>query len=135
MGQTWRRSFRAGPPDRRSPRPEGIRVHAPRSRRDPVAVAFDEPLDEALLRRLVGVEDETGRPVEGEAEVAPGERQWTFTPRAAWSAAPYVVRVSPALEDRAGNRFDRPFDRDGDTASVAAAELVFGFEVSRPAAP
>ena len=38
--------------------------------------------------------------------------RWTFTPAAPWAAGDYALRVHPALEDRAGNRFDRLFDRE-----------------------
>lgn len=123
LGQPLRaafeRSFRVGPADRDSPRVEELRVTAPPAGREALVAELPEPLDEALLRRLLWVEDERGQRVDGEVEVAGGETLWRFRPARPWQPGAYLLRVHPALEDRAGNRFDRLFDRE--TAAPDAA--------------
>jgi hypothetical protein len=111
MAAALEREIRVGPADRTSPRIEDVRVEAPGSPKDALRVLFPEPLDEALLRRLVWVEDARGERVDGAVEIGEGETRFTFAPAAAWTRGDYVLRVHPALEDRAGNRFDRLFDR------------------------
>jgi hypothetical protein len=112
LGQRYERRFRATEADRASPRAEGIRVEPPLAPRGEATVVFPEPLDAALLRRWVWIEDEDGQVVPGRAEVGDGETRWTFVPDQAWGPGRYAVRVRAAIEDRAGNRFDRLFDRE-----------------------
>jgi hypothetical protein len=89
------------------------RIDAPRAgTTEPVLVGFPRPLDRALLDRAVGVETNEGKPVEGSVTIAPGERRWTFTPRAPWSNAPYRLVVLTLLEDVAGNQVDHAFEVD-----------------------
>ncbi len=121
LQRAFERRFRAGVADRTSPDREGLRLRAPGSPEAPLALELAEPLDEALLRRLVWVEDGDGQRVDGEVEVAGGEALWRFRPARPWRPGAYVLLVHPALEDRAGNRFDRLFDRDLTTPEVAPA--------------
>ncbi len=115
LGATFERRFHVVAADRRSPS-RGLRLDAPTRADEPVTLRLPEPLDEALLRRLVWVEDARGRTLDGAVEVRDGESLWSFRPSAPWTAGSYSVRVHPALEDRAGNRFDRLFDREIDSA-------------------
>lgn len=66
----------------------------------------------ALAQRWVWVEDVQGTTVPGDARVAEDGMSWAFHPASAWTPGRYVVRLRAAIEDRAGNRFDRPFDRE-----------------------
>jgi len=115
----WR--IHATAPDRESPRAEGLRLTAPGDGGAPLVVELPEPLDEALLHRLVWVEDALGRAVAGTAAVSDGETRWSFRPERDWSPGRYGLRVHPALEDRAGNRFDRVFDRESGTGMTGDA--------------
>jgi hypothetical protein len=115
LGRDFERQIHATAADRESPRTEGLRVTPPRAASAALLVELPEPLDEALLHRLIWVEDASGRSVTGTAAVSDGETRWSFRPERDWSPARYVLRVHPALEDRAGNRFDRVFDREGGT--------------------
>jgi hypothetical protein len=54
--------------------------------------------------------------VSGRVDVADGETRWVFTPERPWTPGAYEVRLARAIEDRAGNRFDRAFDRDAGAA-------------------
>ena len=135
LGTTFERTFRVGAADRQSPSPAGILLEAPRRSDEPLLLRLPEPLDEALLRRLLWVEDADGRVLEGTIDVRNGETVWSFRPSSPWSPGTYALRVNPALEDRAGNRFDRLFDREtgGEKtdsrppSSSEALHLIFAF--------
>jgi hypothetical protein len=111
LGRDFAWPFQVTAADRESPRADGLRVREPDGGRAPLVVELPEPLDEALLRRWIWVEDANGRAVAGAGAVAAGETSWSFEPEAPWAPGRYALRVHRALEDRAGNRFDRPFDR------------------------
>jgi hypothetical protein len=118
LGTTFERRFRVVEADRESPSAERLGLEAPSGPDASLTVRLPEPLDEALLRRLVWVEDARGQAVAGAVEVRDGERIWSFRPASPWAPGTYAVRVHPALEDRAGNRFDRVFDRVLDADDV-----------------
>jgi hypothetical protein len=61
--------------------------------------------------------------VAGDVEVDSLVRVWRFRPNQTWVAGPHRLRVSPELEDLAGNRPGRPFDNDVTAASRAVPEL------------
>jgi hypothetical protein len=128
MGAPFAHPFRAGPADRDPPRAEAVEV-APPSADAPLTVRLPEPLDRALLQRFVWVEDAAGARVSGASTVDGSDAVWTFRPDAPWRPGAYAVRIEAALEDRAGNRFDRPFDRDGGTDVPSTGALRFPFSV------
>jgi hypothetical protein len=114
--------FRVGPIDRTLPRVSAWRVVAPATGTfDPVTVELPEPLDHALLSRMLTVT----RGVNGVETVVSGgvatgnhDRRWTFTPSNPWAAATYVVKIDTELEDLAGNNLRRLFDvMPGDSAA------------------
>ena len=113
--------FRVGPMDRSLVVPAEWHIIAPRANtRDSLVLGFPEPLDRALLQRLIVVRDSAGAVVPGEISIGPGERRWSFTPQAVWGAARYHVEVDTELEDLAGNNVRRLFDVTlGDSASGA----------------
>ena len=112
MGRGFEKRFTVVAPDRAAPSRAGLKLVIPGCDEDSLVVRFPEPLDEALLRRLVWVERTDGCALDGVATVAEGETAWSFRPSRPWEPGPYSLRVHPALEDRAGNRFDRLFDRE-----------------------
>jgi hypothetical protein len=108
-----RKTFRVGPPDHDPPRTGAWRLAPPRAGgRDPLVVTFPEPLDRALLERVLEVSAASGTPVEGAVAVESGQTRWTFTPRAPWRAGEYTLRAATILEDLAGNSLGRPFEVD-----------------------
>jgi hypothetical protein len=121
MGQAHEHRFHVVEADRVSPRLGDARVAAPSPTSAALVVTFPEPLDHALLQRWVWVEDDDGRALAGRAEISTGETRWTFHPEKPWIPGRYVVRLRAALEDRAGNRFDRLFDRE--SAAPPAADV------------
>jgi hypothetical protein len=113
LRESFHKTFAVGPPDDVPPDPQQWKVQAPAAgTRDALAVTFPEPLDHALLQRLLEVTDAGGRPVAGQAQVRPGETAWEFTPREAWRAGAYRLVIDTRLEDLAGNRIGRPFEVD-----------------------
>jgi hypothetical protein len=108
-----RKTFRVGAPDYTPPRTSDWRIEAPRSgTRQPLVVAFPEPLDRALLERVLAVLDPAGAPVAGDVEVQQNETRWSFTPREPWRKGGHTLRVDTILEDLAGNSIGRPFEVD-----------------------
>ena len=95
----FRKTLRAGPPDETSPDPKTweIRPPAPETR-DPLEVRFPEPLDRALLDRLIVVQDAAGKAVPGRIAVEAEE-----TALAIRSGGPLAGRrLSPGHRHRAG---------------------------------
>jgi hypothetical protein len=136
LGQPFERRIRVTVPDREPPRFEAIRVMAPGAASAPLVVELPEPLDEALLHRLMWVEGAAGQVVAGASIVTQGETRWSFRPERPWSPGRYALRVHPALEDRAGNRFDRAFDRDrGQGAPDPGQETPLRLEFEMAEAP
>jgi hypothetical protein len=75
-------------------------------------VQFPQPLDHALLKRLIWVVDADGKKTEGDVAIDSDESRWLFTPRQNWAEGAYRVVVDTRLEDRAGNSIARPFEVD-----------------------
>jgi hypothetical protein len=99
--------------DQIGPDPTGWRVTAPGAASlAPLEIDFGEPLDQALASRLIAVQDDRGRPVEGTVALDRSARRWRFQPAEKWQAGRYQLLVSPELEDVAGNRPGKPFDTD-----------------------
>jgi len=108
--------------DRKSPDPDGWRLGVPGSPGSPVGITFDEPLDRALIERMIGVRDAAGNPVEGQVTIATGERHWSFRPAAPWTPGHYSVHVDARLEDLAGNNLGRLFEEQPDQQAAAMLE-------------
>ena len=69
----FRKTFRVGPPDETSPDPKTWTIDAPRAgSRDPLEVRFPEPLDRALLDRLIWVENADAKVVAGQISLGDG---------------------------------------------------------------
>jgi len=108
LAEPFRKPFRVGPPDREPIDTARWRITPPRAgTREPLTIAFGEPLDFALLQHAIAIRD-----VAGTSEVARDETEWRFTPEQPWAAREYRVTVETSLEDLAGNRVGRAFDVD-----------------------
>ena len=73
---------------------------------------FPEPMDHALLQRMVWVADRAGKKVPGKVAVTEGETVWLFTPDAPWRAGTPDLVADTRLEDLAGNSIAQPFEVD-----------------------
>lgn len=116
----YEKRFRVHQVDRSIVRTTDWRVIAPRAgTRDSLVLVFPEPLDRALLDRLLRVRDSAGVFVEGESAVSERETRWAFTPQSPWRSAPLYIEVDTELEDLAGNNLRRLFDvAPGDSAAT-----------------
>jgi hypothetical protein len=113
LAREGRKRFRVGPPDHAPPRTRDWRVVPPRAgTRDALVVTFPEPLDRALLERVIEVLDRSGAALDGEIAIGGGETRWSFTPGAPWRAGRHILRAATILEDMAGNSLGRPFEVD-----------------------
>jgi len=110
---TFQKKFRVSDPDDVQPDPQQWKITAPAANtRQPLKVLFNEPLDHAMLQRVLGVVDSRGKPVSGEVVVDQQESRWSFQPTPTWQAGEYHLLVNSELEDRAGNSIGRPFEVD-----------------------
>jgi hypothetical protein len=113
LKESFRKTFTVMDPDERQPDPRQWRIQAPSAGgTDALDVAFPEPLDHALLNRLLWVVDGQGQRIGGTIAVTDEETRWRFTPEKPWAAGPYRLMIDTALEDLAGNSVARPFEVD-----------------------
>lgn len=109
------KTFRIGEADRQPPDPRRWRVASPAAgTREPLRVEFDEPMDQALALRLIGVAvgAEKGARLAGDATLMEQERTWRFVPAKPWSAGAHRLTVATTIEDLAGNNIGKTFDVD-----------------------
>jgi hypothetical protein len=107
------KAFRTAPADETSPDPKTWDIRPPAAEsREPLEVRFPEPLDRAMLDRLVIVRDAAGNAVAGQVSVTGEETLWRFTPAHPWRASDYRLVIGTELEDPSGNSVARPFEVD-----------------------
>lgn len=107
----FEKKFRVVTADHEQPNPELWKIETPRmDTRNPVGLVFNEPLDHAMLNRVLVVRHQSGRIIEGEVSIVNGETKWLFTPDVAWPIGTYNISVAANLEDRSGNSIARPFE-------------------------
>jgi len=113
LKESFRKSFRAGPPDDNPIDPKTWKLETPAAgSRTSLNVIFPKPLDHALLERVLGVTYSTGREIEGTITVTEKETHWSFTPKNPWQPGSYNLTADTTLEDLAGNSIGRPFEVD-----------------------
>lgn len=107
------KKFSVGPPDEEPIDPASWKLEPPAAGDvEPLVVHFGEPLDRALLERVVWVADESGEKVSGSIRTSDHEATWQFTPEHPWRAGSYQLVAETTLEDLAGNSIGRPFEVD-----------------------
>ncbi|MGH7472180.1 MAG: Ig-like domain-containing protein [Longimicrobiales bacterium] len=119
--------------DRKSPRIQDWRLSRPQAAtRMPLDLEFPEPLDHALLERLVSVRRTNGSEVVGAATINQKETRWRFIPAAPWPTGSYYVEIGTDLEDLAGNNLRHLFDVDRKTdrrSTITAQRVTIPFVV------
>ncbi len=109
----FRKEFEAAAPDYDTPDPKTWTITAPPAGTvQPLDVQFPEPLDHALLYRLLAVRGPDGAILDGAVTVGDVERRWSFEPSAAWKAGRHELVADSTIEDLAGNSIGRPFEVD-----------------------
>jgi hypothetical protein len=125
------RGYHVGPPVRAKVDPGAWQITPPRlASRERLTVDFDRPLDRALLEHSLTVAADDGAEIPGRAEIAHGERRWSFAPDRPWRPGAHELIVDALLEDLAGNSLARVFDRDlnrliDDPLDIRQATLTF----------
>ena len=76
--------------------------------RDALVVRFNAPID-ALATEYLAVALPDGARARGSAQLAPGERAWTFAPSGAWRRGARLA-IHPRLEDPCGDEIGEPFE-------------------------
>jgi hypothetical protein len=130
LAEGFRKPFRGGPVDRTPLDPGRWRITAPpAASRTPLSVRFLKPLDYALLERTIDVLGVAG-PVPGTVALGREETEWEFTPAEPWKSGGYKLAIDTALEDLAGNRIGRPFDRnESDRRLAPEGKVLLPFEI------
>jgi hypothetical protein len=147
LANEFRKPFRVGPTDSTQPDPKTWTLERPQpGTRAPLVATFPEPLDRAMLGRVLGIVDASGAAIAGSSKVGDDETSWSFTPEASWQPGRYSLLIDTRLEDRCGNSIARPFEVDvfekvDRTIKAETVTLPFTLEVkageegkSRPAA-
>jgi hypothetical protein len=121
LAAEFRRTFRGGPSLRTPPDPHTWPITPARvGSSDPLTVTFAQPMNVALLQRMIRVEGEAGA-IAGTIAIDRQETVWRFTPAAPWRAGAYRLVVDGGIEDVAGNRPGLPFDVESVEPPAAAA--------------
>ncbi|HMC64451.1 MAG TPA: hypothetical protein VKI65_05895 [Gemmataceae bacterium] len=113
LKEPFRKPFRVVAPDDECPDPKNWKIEAPAAASSkPLVVTFPEPLDHALLERMIWVTDATGQRINGSVAVKDEETRWEFTPESKWKAGDHHLVVQTTIEDLAGNTIGQPFEVD-----------------------
>lgn len=114
LGDSFHKRFRVQKRDDISPDPARWSIKRPTAgSREPLELTFREPLDHAMLFRVITIQRADGTSVRGEIEVGRDDREWSFTPEQPWKGElEYQVRIGTELEDVAGNNLLGPFEVD-----------------------
>lgn len=112
--KSFRKSFKAGPPELQPVDPKKWKITAPRvGTTDPVQVTFEKPLDDAHLRRMLWIIDRTDKRVALRIiSTFDHETRWGYSPAEPWMAGEYRLVVDRSLEDLAGNSVGQVFELD-----------------------
>ncbi|MFQ5632295.1 MAG: hypothetical protein ACE5I1_26290, partial [bacterium] len=109
----FRKKFFVTKADRVSPNHRDWKITAPPGGSlQPLTLDFPEPLDRALLQRMITVLRKNGSLVDGELEISKQETRWAFKPSSKWKAGHYLLCIDTLLEDLAGNNLRNVFDVD-----------------------
>jgi hypothetical protein len=109
----FEKKFKVMAADREPPNPLRWRITAPKAKsRDPLTIAFDEPLDHAIAQRVLRISDAKSAPVAGMVKLDALDRTLTFIPNDRWAAGIHKLIVPTIIEDLAGNNIGKPFDLD-----------------------
>ncbi len=130
LAQSYQFTFRAGPPDRAVLQPDTWEVVSPPHSTAPLTLLLPESLDYVTASTYLRVETEQGSPVASRISYQPALRQWQFQPTTPWLPGRYRLRIDPRVEDLAGNRLHRLFDRGG-SVGVGGGERFLEFVVDQ----
>lgn len=126
------KKFTTLPADLEQPSLELWKIHTPAmNSRDPVTLELNEPMDHAMLERVLTVRNQDEEVVTGSIEVTNSEMQWSFTPAKVWAVGTHRIDVAANLEDLCGNSIARPFEvkMQDNTAAAPSTKVAIEFIV------
>jgi len=113
LASGFRKEFSVTAPDDVQPSLDNWSFDLPQAgTTDALTIHFPEPLDQAMLERVLNIVDPSGKPVAGAIAIDNEETRWVFEPEQTWQAGEHQLLVDAALEDRAGNSLAHPFEVD-----------------------
>jgi hypothetical protein len=124
---TFQHVFRVGPAVREGIDPASWVISTVRDPARAVEIRFDRVMDTALLEDQLQVEDEGGRPVSCIVQVIGGGRGIRFKSARPLKKGGYQLKISPILEDVAGNRINEALDHSVSKKSDESSGLVIKF--------
>ena len=127
------KKFRAVGPDQQQPDPKKWKIVAPKANsKQPITLTFDEPLDHAMLNRVVRIRDASKALIAGSISVKDCETVLTFEPTDPWKSGTHIISIDTNIEDLAGNSLARPFETkelEVETLVKVDAELAIEFVI------
>ena len=91
--------------------PKNWKVTSPKFVSAAMQIKFDRPVDFVLATKCMEVVTADGNRIPGDISLE-NDTLLSFTPHHHWKPGLYHLRVSPTLEDVAGNNLNNPFDLD-----------------------
>ncbi|MEM8975403.1 MAG: hypothetical protein AAGD43_25350, partial [Pseudomonadota bacterium] len=112
IGDDARHRFSVEAPDTIAPAPSLWTVTPPSaSTRQALEIDLGSPHDHVSMAYRIRVLDSDGAILPGKISLGAREKTWNFVPRTPWLSISYSVVIDSNLEDLAGNRPGRLFDR------------------------
>lgn len=106
-----RKTYRIVGAVRDAVQPKKWTIAAPETNsRAPLRLRFPRALDHGMLSHAIRVYDDDEGAIDGRANIAPGETEWSFTPAKQWKSGSHSIRVAANLEDISGNNLVSPLD-------------------------
>ena len=111
LGKSFTKNFTVAAEDHIQPDLTRWKIDTPPpGSQDPVCLRLNEPLDHAMLSRVLSVRDQFDTSITGRISVLENETLWTFKPTRPWKVGTYFIDVAANLEDLCGNSIARPFE-------------------------
>ena len=127
------KKFRVVGPDQQQPDPRKWKIVVPKANsKQPVTLTVDEPLDHAMLNRVVRVRNTSKAQIAGSISVKARETVWSFEPIELWKPGTYSIAIASYIEDLVGNSLARPFEtkeQEVDTLVKVDAETAIEFVI------
>ena len=133
MAAAFAKQFRVISADDMQPDYKKWKVEVPKANsKQPVYLTFDEPLDHAMLSRVVQVRDASKADVIGTVTISAKETVWSFEPKEPWGRGTYSIVLDTNLEDLVGNNLSRLFEtkeQQAESDLKVEAEMAIPFVV------
>ena len=133
LASSFAKKFRVVGADAQQPDSKQWKIGVPKANaKQPVTLTFDEPLDHAMLNRVVSVRDASNALLAGSIKVTAYETVWSFEPIEAWKPGAYSIALATNLEDLVGNNLARPFEtkeQEVESSLKIASEIAIGFVI------